>query len=984
MEEFNEQVFLNRLSSASEAVRRILENTRNPTLPSNVAHTYLDKFLLVEFLLNTTCASFVNALEPLGLSEKNLATLKEWSTSRSVSLRFSSEETCKFLHKRERVNKQSSSVSDLISPRGFVNRFVTKSVITKVMEYTHQIDVSYTLAAFCGNKPDEPIILTKGTGTTTITSTNEDPPAPDFKVYGPLDVNITWLLQQLDDSFNLSIIINRENEKCYTPRRNPEVDTGFEFLVSLHKWAEKVKEYFMSHLRSLSSESISSISTFGIFVPVIPLFDTTIDRDNIGSIPNNKKSKKLVSVISSEDCKESKVILSDLDVHNFLAEQIRTLNSSLKDTKSTYSRKSLVSSDGAQISLCVSHIMDICSAFGDGVDFVEEMLRKQLIKAIGKELMPRDFDEYMRYHYRKIFKEEFEPTAFCYSIRRPDHYPEGVLSIESAPSEQETSEPINTISRKLNGCGDMKFAINAATKITFGGERYIHAWISSEFSNSTPTPLNIVARARQFSSFILLIGNILSANEFQPKHAIIIQNKDDLLIPLLTEVIPTPKAFKKAVESLSEEQRAFAKAYRGMQLESTLFGMCIIQIKPQLEKLLRIPNDSLTKEIKMTQKLMELFIEYQIPSDLLAYQFEEGINHTDEQRIQFVKEQVQVMKDMISGKQEEEIKQVEQEKKLELYDLGIYSSSDGSEESDGSIGLECEELDCIPKYSMASNDLLCADFDDFAYECPPPMMECYSAAPMMEMALDCAAPMKKSKSRNSSKDKKVAKKKVKDEKPKESVAKPQLKREESKADKSEVESKADEPVEIKQEEAKPEGPKEPENKDEPKEKEDKPKEKEENLEEESLLDFTKLPEILDRNFELLDTDSALHSTILTVGESWTKNYQKALLATPSTLTLSIEDQEKERNKAFDLLDALSRSGSLPIDCATFHVVVAATHCFDRTLLNTVVQDCVNPIEKVERSALIVSTTIHEESPEAMIQESVKEKIKKASPHLFSE
>merc|ERR1712100_542725 len=266
-----------------------------------------------------------------------------------------------------------------------------------------------------------------------------------------------------------------------------------------------------------------------------------------------------------------------------------------------------------------------------------------------------------------------------------------------------------------------------------------------------------------------------------------------------------------------------------------------------------------------------------------------------------------------------------------------------------------------------------------------PMMECYSAAPMMEMALDCAAPMKKSKSRNSSKDKKVAKKKVQDEKPKESVAKPQLKREESKADKSEVESKADEPVEIKQEEeAEPEGPKEPENKDEPKEKEDKPKEKEENLEEESLLDFTKLPEILDRNFELLDTDSALHSTILTVGESWTKNYQKALLATPSTLTLSIEDQEKERNKAFDLLDALSRSGSLPIDCATFHVVVAATHCFDRTLLNTVVQDCVNPIEKVERSALIVSTTIHEESPEAMIQESVKEKIKKASPHLFSE
>lgn len=56
-----------------------------------------------------------------------------------------------------------------------------------------------------------------------------------------------------------------------------------------------------------------------------------------------------------------------------------------------------------------------------------------------------------------------------------------------------------------------------------------------------------------------------------------------------------------------------------MQLESTLFGVCVIQIKPQLEKLLKLNDDGLTKEIALTQDLLNLFIEYQIPSDLLSY-----------------------------------------------------------------------------------------------------------------------------------------------------------------------------------------------------------------------------------------------------------------------------------------------------------------------------------------------------------------------------
>jgi len=128
-------------------------------------------------------------------------------------------------------------------------------------------------------------------------------------------------------------------------------------------------------------------------------------------------------------------------------------------------------------------------------------------------------------------------------------------------------------------------------------------------------------------SFILMLGKINGPDSFEPLQAIIIQNKDHVLIPLLTETIPSAKAFKEAISSLSPEQQRFAKAFRsnffldiywlGMQLESSLFAIAVVQVKPQMEKVLNLDADALTKEISLTQDLIKLFIDYQIPSDLV-------------------------------------------------------------------------------------------------------------------------------------------------------------------------------------------------------------------------------------------------------------------------------------------------------------------------------------------------------------------------------
>ena len=85
-------------------------------------------------------------------------------------------------------------------------------------------------------------------------------------------------------------------------------------------------------------------------------------------------------------------------------------------------------------------------------------------------------------------------------------------------------------------------------------------------------------------------------------------------------------------------------------------------------------------------------------------------------------------------------------------------------------------------------------------------------------------------------------------------------------------------------------------------------------------------------------------------------------------TIAATEQKSEKNKAFDLIDALSRSGSLALQQTSLHVVLAATHCFDVDLINTVVQDNVNPIARVETSELILASTIHGKPAKELIHD----------------
>jgi hypothetical protein len=113
--------------------------------------------------------------------------------------------------------------------------------------------------------------------------------------------------------------------------------------------------------------------------------------------------------------------------------------------------------------------------------------------------------------------------------------------------------------------------------------------------------------------------------------------------------------------------------------------------------------------------------------------------------------------------------------------------------------------------------------------------------------------------------------------------------------------------------------------------------------------------------------------------------QDNLLTPIKASNLSPSDIETEKKKAFDLLDAISRSGTLPIACAELHVIVGVSHCFDNDLMGTVIQDNINPIEKCERSSLMIASTIYGEPANTLVvDEQQLERLTGSFPLLFAD
>jgi hypothetical protein len=484
---------------------------------------------------------------------------------------------------------------------------------------------------------------------------NAPPPLQARAVRDPIDFDLTWFFKNISsDDFSCNFAIDQSHKSCHTPRRNRDIDAAVKYFSELEGWCHDICTYFLKGTcwnveAGEKRPNLNSIDADVVFVPVLPIFEPP----SSALLRKNDKGHGEIKSLSP--------LLPIDDLRLFLSEQCRTLDEKIQDLVANYppadpmsipntntpsaeaallsffsgAPPSLITSAEATLFLLFTHSASITEYYIDSLQAIEQSTVETLNRACGREVSQRDVDNFVRYSNSKLFANELHsPKPFKVDIRRPNRVPEGIVRIEMCKNigtstfDSEETWPISTISKEVTPSesddGEETYiqinipSIASMAKIL--GNTFVHGWLTHQFAGHRDFQYQLRTVSRQFSNFVVLTGTISHHRRMDVKNAMIIQNKDEVVIPLNLCRARAVGDFPGLVSSLSPQQQSFAQSAREMQLESSVFAVCVVEIKPQLEILLGLPSNSLTKEIKLVSTLLNLFVDHQISSDLLSYE----------------------------------------------------------------------------------------------------------------------------------------------------------------------------------------------------------------------------------------------------------------------------------------------------------------------------------------------------------------------------
>jgi hypothetical protein len=433
-ESYDALVFSTKINACIEQLHQILERNKTDIsfldAAERVPHRYEDKYLLVERLTSLFGSSVWNVLQEMGLNNERLSVLLQWiQEGHDVNLRFERDESCRFVKETTREEESPQLVTKTTTLFN-ISKYFMKTV-TKITEYHYLFSNHFRLIAHKGyilqeNDSSSMTLLERHAEQMCIVRTNAFPFPEQSKSH--FAVKVTWLLYllqlQLEEKKHFQI--NRNAANCYTPRRNKDIDGAMEFMAEFTSWTTKVNHYIQEELVNIlltydengAKQSASTFreaslwSTQDIFMPILPVFHQYYAE----------KSKNLLLMdtsvtIAIDSTYVPSVHIQEEETNLIVQAQQTSLHMKLDEIVSLLSGNvaKLVSSLEVKLVICCRYLEALMTGYRESVDYVEYMLRKQLIAAIGKVMTPWDFGEYMKFHYRKFLPPIFQPTGIFHS-----------------------------------------------------------------------------------------------------------------------------------------------------------------------------------------------------------------------------------------------------------------------------------------------------------------------------------------------------------------------------------------------------------------------------------------------------------------------------------------------------------------------------------------------------------------------------------------
>ncbi len=236
------------------------------------------------------------------------------------------------------------------------------------------------MCAFAGGSEQEgeKVVLQGRRGKYEIMTTSKETPRPKVTIRDAMCVNISPLLRQVDaKATEVRFVINREAKGCRTPRRNAEVEGLVRFFEEVEEWGERMHRYFVDEIFPIQVAhglDVNGANDRTVFVSVMPLFMRQREQGKAEE-DENYTGQTLVKVGRVAGAPN----MGKGNPSRFLDEQKRSLGGAVFPNG-----VKLVTVAEANILVAMQHAQRLSHYLTAGVDYIEELVRKQLVARSGR------------------------------------------------------------------------------------------------------------------------------------------------------------------------------------------------------------------------------------------------------------------------------------------------------------------------------------------------------------------------------------------------------------------------------------------------------------------------------------------------------------------------------------------------------------------------------------------------------------------------